>query len=66
MPTEKNLPGRPETTCLSVNDINPKRYKQPGEVEHSICILETAQKRGIKMMRTNLKTLRERLEDEKV
>ena len=35
---EKSLAGRPETTCLSVNDINSKRCKQPVEVEHSSCI----------------------------
>ena len=35
---KNNLAGRPETTCLSVNDINSKRYKQPGEVKHSSCI----------------------------
>ena len=35
---KKNLTARPETARLSVNDINSKRYKQPGEVEHSSCI----------------------------
>ena len=51
---KKNLAGRPET-CLSVNDINSKRYKQPSEVEHTSCI--SSRNSPEKKIWTHLKTL---------
>ena len=54
------FPGR-----LRVNDINSKRYKKPGEVEHSSCISpKTAQKKQ-NMVKPEDFVLRERLVDEK-
>ena len=57
---KKNLDGRPETTCLSVNDIN-LRVKSNIATAYP---LETAQKKNIDKLEDFV--LRERLVDEKV
>ena len=54
------FPGR-----LGVNDINSKRYKKPGEVEHSSCISPKTGQKKQNMVKPEDFVLRERLVDEK-